>query len=53
MTQPIDGLYWSLRHSAAKELHKLTQRIAVVTDTPDGLIIEQAAGAARELMLRK
>jgi hypothetical protein len=47
------GLYWSLRHAAAKELQRLTQRIAMVTDSPDGKIIEEAAGAARELLLGK
>lgn len=46
-------LYWSLRHSAAKELRSLTQRITAMTESPDGKIIEQAAGAARDLLLRK
>jgi hypothetical protein len=46
-------LYWSLRQNAAKELQRLTQRIAVVMDSPDGKTIEQAAVAARELLLRK
>jgi hypothetical protein len=47
------GLYWSLRHAAAKELKTLKQRIAAICDSPDGKIIEQAAGTARELMLGK
>jgi hypothetical protein len=46
-------LFWSLRDAAAKELRRLTQRIAVVTESPDGKVIEQAAVAARELLLRK
>jgi hypothetical protein len=46
-------LYWSLRDAAAKELQRLTQRIAAVTESPDGKVIELAAIAARELLLRK
>ena len=47
------GNYWSLRHAAEKELQRLTQRIAVVNESPDGKIIEDAAVAARELLLGK
>ena len=46
-------LYWSLRHAAANELQRLLRRITEVSDSPDGKIIEQTAGAARELLLRK
>ncbi len=47
------GLYWSLRHSAAKELRRLQQLISAAADVPDGAVIAQAAGAARDLLLRK
>jgi hypothetical protein len=53
MVAQAAGLYWTLRHAAAKELKSLRQRIAVICDSPDGRIIEQAAGSARELLLKK
>lgn len=46
-------LYWSLRQSAGQELQRLTQRISALTQSPDGKAMEQAAGAAQELLLRK
>jgi hypothetical protein len=47
------GLYWSLRHSAAQELQRLEKRILATAASPDGKVIEEAAGAARQLLLRK
>ena len=47
------GLYWSLRHSAAKELQLLEKRISATTASADGKVIGEAASAARELLLRK
>lgn len=47
------GLYLSLRHSASLELERLTQRISALTQSPDGNAMEQAAGRAQELLLRK
>jgi hypothetical protein len=47
------GLYWSLRHSAVKELALLEKRIAAAAASPDARVIEAAAGAARQLLLRK
>ncbi len=47
------GLYWSLRHSAGMELKRLKQRISALTDSPDGKVMEQAAEAAQQLLLRK
>jgi hypothetical protein len=47
------GLYWSLRQSAAKHLQLIEQRIAATANVPDSAVIAEAAGAARELLLRK
>ena len=46
-------LYWSLRQTASQELQRLTQRISTLTESPDGRAMEQVAGAAQELLLRK
>jgi hypothetical protein len=46
-------LYWSLRRAAARHLKLVEQRIAAATSVPDGAVITEAAGAARELLLRK
>jgi hypothetical protein len=46
-------LYWSLRQTAARELQRIEQRIAVAADVPEAAVVAQAASAARELLLRK
>lgn len=47
------GLYWTLRQSAAQQLDLIEKRIAATTASPDGKTIEEAAGAASALLLRK